>query len=86
MRFGPCDGVSTVGGGAGKQDLRVVIDWSFLFQVFVIAACVNLSATLKGSRGEENAAIAVQESCVLDVKSGTVLIISSGLLLVFNFL
>ena len=32
----------------------------------------------------ENAAVAVEESCVLDVKSGTVLIISSGSVLVFN--
>ena len=71
--------------GSGKQDLRVVIDWSFLFQVFCeIAACVNLSVTLKGSRGEENASVAVEESCMLDIKSGTVLIISSGLVLVFN--
>ena len=32
----------------------------------------------------ENAVVAVEESCVLDVKSGTVLIISSGRDLVFN--
>ena len=31
-----------------------------------------------------NAAVAVEESCVLDVKSGTALIISSGRVLVFN--
>ena len=47
-----------------------------------IAACVNLGVTLKGLMGVENAAVAVEESCVLDVKSGTVL--SSGLVLVFN--
>ena len=41
-----------------------------------IAACVNLGVTLKGLMGVENAAVAVEESCVLDVKSGTVLIIS----------
>ena len=59
--------------------------WSFLFQVFVIktAACVNLGVTLKGLRGVENSAVAVKESCVLDVKSGTVLIISFGRVLVF---
>ena len=50
-----------------------------------IAACVNLGFTLKGLRGVENAAVAVEESCVLDVKSaGRVLIISSGRVLVFN--
>ena len=32
----------------------------------------------------ENAAVAVEGSCVLDVKAGTVLIISSGRVLVFN--
>ena len=32
----------------------------------------------------ENAVVAVEESFVLDVKSGTVLIISSGRVLVFN--
>ena len=31
-----------------------------------------------------NAVVAVEESCVLDVKSGTVLIISSGSVLVCN--
>ena len=47
-----------------------------------IAACVNLGVTLKGLMGVENAAVAVEESCVLDVKSGTVL--SSGRVLVFD--
>ena len=70
--------------GLGKQDLRVVVGWSFLFQVFEIAGCVNLGVTLKGFRGVENAAVAVEESCVLDVKAGTVLIIFSGHVLVFN--
>ena len=32
----------------------------------------------------ENAVVAIEESCVLDVKSGTPLIISSGRVLVFN--
>ena len=32
----------------------------------------------------ENAVVAVEESCVLDVKPGTVLIISSGRVLVSN--
>ena len=49
------------------------------------AACVNLGVTLKGSRGLENAVVAVEESCVLDVKSGTALIISYRRVLVFNF-
>ena len=38
----------------------------------------------KGEWGVENAVVAVEESCVFDVKSGTVLIISSGRVLVFN--
>ena len=38
----------------------------------------------KGLRGVENAVVAVEESCVLDVKCRTVLIISSGRVLVFN--
>ena len=32
-----------------------------------IAACVNIGVTLKGLRRVENAAVAVEESCVLDV-------------------
>ena len=39
---------------------------------------------MKGLRGVENAAVAVEESSVLDVKSGTVLIISFGRVLVFK--
>ena len=59
--------------------------WSFLFQVFCkTAACVNLGVTFNGLRGVENAAVAVEESCVLDVKSRTVLVVSSGRVLVFN--
>ena len=49
-----------------------------------MAACVNSDVSLKGLRGVKNAVVAVEESCVLDVKSGTVLIISSGCVLVFN--
>ena len=69
--------------GSGKQDLRVVVGWGFF--VWEIAACVNSGVTLKGFRRVENAVVAVEESCVLDVKSGTMLIISSGRVLVFNF-
>ena len=59
---------------SGKQDLRVVVGWGFLFQ-----ACVNSGVTLKGLRGVDNAAVvAFEESCVLDVKSETPLVISSG--------
>ena len=69
--------------GSGNQDLRLVVGWSFRFLGFCkIAACVNLGVTLKGFMGVENAAVAVEESCVLDVE--TVLIISSGRVLVFN--
>ena len=32
-----------------------------------------------------HAVVAVEESCVLDVKSGTLLIVSSGRVLLFNF-
>ena len=33
---------------SGKQDLRVVVGWSFFFSDFCkIAACVNLGVTLK---------------------------------------
>ena len=39
---------------------------------------------IKVDEGVENAAVAVEESSVLDVKSGTALIISSGRVLVFN--
>ena len=41
-----------------------------------MAACVNSGVTLKRLRGVENAAVAVEESSALDVKSGTALIIS----------
>ena len=57
---------------------------AFVFGFCKIAACVNLDVTLKGLMGVDNAAVAVEESCVLDVKSGTVLLISSGRVLVFN--
>ena len=56
----------------------------FLSGFLEIATCVNSGVTLKGFRGVENAVVAFQESCVLDVKSGTVLIISSCRVLVFN--
>ena len=52
--------------------------------LFERAACVNSGVTLKGLRGVENAAVAVEESSALDVKSGTALIISSGRVLEFN--
>ena len=48
-----------------------------------MAACFKPGVTLKGLRGVANT-VAVQESCVLDVKSGIALIISSGRVLVFN--
>ena len=46
---------------------------------------MNLGVTLKGLRGVENAAVAVEESSALDVKSEIALIISSGRVLVFNY-
>ena len=69
--------------GSGKRVFKVSCRVELSFSGFCkIAACVNLSVTLKGLVGVENAAVAVEESCVLDVKSGTVL--SSGRVLVFN--
>ena len=47
-----------------------------------MAACFKPGVTLKGLRGVENTD-AVEESCVLDVKSGIALIISSGRVLAF---
>ena len=83
MRFGPCDGVSTGGEGVRKAGFEGFGGVELSFSGFCeIAACVNLGVTLKGFRGVENAAVAVEESCVLDVKSGTVL--SSGRVLAFN--
>ena len=51
-----------------------------------MAAYFKPAFTLKGLRGVENVAVAVKESCVLDVNSGTLLIISSGRVLtcIFN--
>ena len=48
-----------------------------------MAACFTPAVTLKGLRGVANTVV-VEESCVLDVKSGIALIISSGRVLVFN--
>ena len=84
MRFGPCDGVSTVGGGVRKAGFKGSGGAEPSFSGFCkIAACVNLGVTLKGLRGVENTAVAVEESCVFGVRSGTVLIISSARVLVF---
>ena len=65
--------------GSGSKGLRMVVRWNFLFQVFVRWPGV----TLKGLRGVANT-VDVEESCVLDVKSGIALIISSDRVLVFN--
>ena len=74
MRFGPCDGVSTLGRGVRKAGFKGSGVEELSFSSFCkIAACVNLGVTLKGLWGVENAAVAVEESCVLDVKYGTVL-------------
>ena len=67
---------------SGKQDgCGVELSFSGFCKV---AACVNLGVTVEGLRGVENAAVAVEQSFLLDVKSGTVLIISSGRVVVFN--
>ena len=75
-----------MGGGVRKAGFKGSGGVELSFSGFCkIAACVNLGVTLKGLRGVENAAVAVEESCMLDVKSGlTLLIISSGRVLVFN--
>ena len=49
--------------GSGKQDLRVVGRGRLSF------SGVNVGVTLKGLRRVDNAVVAVEESCVLDVKS-----------------
>ena len=73
LRFGPCDGVSSVGGGVRKAGFKGGEGVELSFSGFCkIVACVYLGVTLKGLRGVENAAVAVEETCVLDVKSGTV--------------
>ena len=51
---------------------------------YKMAACFKSGVTLKGLGGVENAAIAVEDSCALDVMPGTALFISSGRVLVFN--
>ena len=72
-----------MGGGVRKAGFKFSGGLELSFSGFCkIAACVNLGVTLKGLMGVENAAVAVEESCVLHVKSGTVL--SSGRVLVFN--
>ena len=76
-----------MGGGVRKAEFKGASGVELSFSGFCeIAACVNLGATLKGFRGVQNAAVAVEESCVLDVKSRTVLLISFGRVLVFNCL
>ena len=73
LRFGPCDGVSSVGGGVRKAGFKGSGGVELSFSGFCkIVACVYSGVTLKGLRGVENAAVAVEETCVLDVKSGTV--------------
>ena len=74
-----------MGGGVRKAGFKGGGGVGLSFSGFCkIAACVNLGVTLKGLRRVENAAFAVQEYCVLDVKSGTALIISSGGVLIFS--
>ena len=74
-----------MGGGVRKAGFEVSGGVELSFSGFCkIAACVNLVVKLKGLMGVENAAVAVEESCVLVVKSGTLLVIFSGRVLVFN--
>ena len=80
MRFGDCDGVSTVGGGVRKAGFKAGGGVELSFSGFCkIAACVNLGVRLKGLRGVQNAAVAFEESC-----ESCALITSSGCDLVFN--
>ena len=72
-----------MGGGVRKARFKGGSGVELSFSGFCeIAACVNLGVTLKRLRGVHNAVVVVEESCLLDVKSGTVLIISSGRVLV----
>ena len=74
-----------MGGGVRKAGFKCGGGLEPSFSGFCeTAACVNLGVTLKGLRGVDNAAVAVEASWVLDVKSGTALIISSGRALVFS--
>ena len=63
---------------------KPAFSWWGWGRAFFFRFCFKSGVMLKGLRGVENAAVAVEESCVLDVKSGTVLIISSGRVLVFD--
>ena len=59
MRFGPCDGVSTVGGGVRKPGFKVSGGLELSFSGFCkTAACISLGVRLKGLMGVENAAVA----------------------------
>ena len=60
MRFGPCDGVSTVGEGVRKAG-GVELSFSGFCK---IAACVNLGVTLKGLMGVENAGECLSKNLV----------------------
>ena len=54
MLFGPCDGVSTVGGEVRKAGFKGGGGVKRSLSGFCkIAACVNLGVTLKGLRGVE---------------------------------
>ena len=66
------------GKGSGKQDLRVVMGWSFLFQVFERLPLLLIQALRWRGWGEwrMRAVVAVQESCVLDVSIGNSMICS----------
>ena len=57
--------------------------WEVGFRFCKMASCFRPGVTLKGLRGVANT-VAVEESCVLDVKSRIVLIIFSGRVLVFT--
>ena len=59
MRFGPCDGVSTVGGGVRKAGFKVSGWVELSFSGFCkIVACVDLGVTLKGLMGVDNIMLA----------------------------
>ena len=76
---------STVGRGVRKAGLKGGGGLKLpLSSVCKIAACAQLGVTLKRLRGVDNASVAVEESRVLNDKSGTVLKISFDRFLVFN--
>ena len=80
----PCDGVSTLGGRVRKAGFKGGGGGAFFFRFLRDSPLCKFRCYVEGLREVENAAIAVEVSCVLDIMSGTALIISSGRVLICN--